>query len=380
MLMHLSCWKRTNIDVIERAKTPTREDALAARLKSLRSQDTASSPSSSPVQKELVSEKTNSTHISSPNHISPTQTIAPSKSPCEKAQSHQDEPPHDEDQDVDAMFHTDDKILEELLGDVGEDEKLGAASVTNEPSDEQVKALLEELSRSVPKGVGGSDDEAARDSDDSDGEHMQHEVDDVIAKFRDEAEVDAALAKDEDEDEDQDQHHKQDQDSSTDDIAIENNKPTNSDLSLPSLPTNLDDLPSPPSATASPSTTRLTTTTTDLDDITARMAALRTAPPNTPSPSLDLPSVPSSKPSGKVVNRLTSHTDYTDDDVDSWCTVCLDDATLRCLGCDDDPYCARCWREMHVGPSAGFDERSHKAVHFSRAKKTEKRKVALGAS
>ncbi len=34
--------------------------------------------------------------------------------------------------------------------------------------------------------------------------------------------------------------------------------------------------------------------------------------------------------------------------------------------------------EMHVGPAAGFDERSHRAVQFTRRKKSGK--VAVGAS
>ncbi|PNY25640.1 Abscission/NoCut checkpoint regulator [Tolypocladium capitatum] len=100
-----------------------------------------------------------------------------------------------------------------------------------------------------------------------------------------------------------------------------------------------------------------------------------------PSSRSVLPSVPTSKPAGEPVRRLASKTAYADDDVDSWCTVCLEDAALRCLGCDDDPYCARCWREMHVGPAAGFDERGHRAVRFTRSgKKEDAPRVALGAS
>ena len=93
--------------------------------------------------------------------------------------------------------------------------------------------------------------------------------------------------------------------------------------------------------------------------------------------------MPTSRPA-KAPKRLESRTKYTDDDVDSWCTVCLADATLLCLGCGDpdegkegDPYCTRCWREMHVGPAAAFDDRTHRAVQLRRSRKKDK--VALAA-
>ncbi|PFH57032.1 hypothetical protein XA68_15604 [Ophiocordyceps unilateralis] len=112
------------------------------------------------------------------------------------------------------------------------------------------------------------------------------------------------------------------------------------------------------------------------DDMATRLAALRRDHPDT-----SLPSVPSTQPSFSSAGprRLTSRYGYTDDDVDSWCTVCLEDATLRCLGCDDDPYCSRCWNEMHRGPAAAFDDRSHKAVQFTGRTEHEGKNVALGA-
>ncbi|KPM39431.1 hypothetical protein AK830_g7138 [Neonectria ditissima] len=313
-----------SVDLIERKATPTREDALAARLKSLRDQDAPSSPS--PV-------------VPAPVKPSP-----------------RDEPA---DEDIDAIFRTDDKTLEELLGDVGLDD-----AFQPDPDDARVKALLEELADAIPK----DDDAPSReeeqagkdaDSDDSDGEAMKRDVDDVIARFRDELELEAALAKDEPpdaENEAQDDAKQQ---------AVVPSTESASDFSLPDLPSTLEDLPAARSARAA---------STDLDDLTARMAALR-APA---SDGLDLPDVPTDAPS-KPVKRLTSRTNYTDDDVDSWCTVCLEDATLRCLGCEDDVYCARCWREMHVGPRAGYEELSHKAVQFTRDRKKEKRKIAMGA-
>lgn len=269
------------------------------------------------------------------------------------------------DEDVDLIFSTDDQTLEELLGDVSPDET--TPTPAQDPSDEQVRALLEELSRAVPKDDDAGEGDTAEDSDDSDGERMQAKVSDVVAQFQDEAAVDAALRSSKDDDEAASVQEDQSQDQRDGDA----------DIALPSLPPNLDDLSSFSPRRASTTTTKAD----DIEDITARIAALR-APAGEEDASFSLPSVPSSRPSAgdKPVRRLTSKTDYTDDDIDGWCTVCLDDATLQCLGCDDDPYCTRCWRDMHIGPAAAFDDRSHKAVQFTRARKKDKQqKVALGA-
>jgi hypothetical protein len=261
-------------DVIERASSPTRGDILAARLKNLRSQ-TEDSPS------------------------------PPS------AKSTRPEPPS---QDVDALFETDDKALEEMLAGIETPEP------EPEPREEDVKALLEKLSASIPKDSGAT---LEGDDDDSDGENMSREAEGVIDRFKDEIEL-------------------------------------GDDMALPSVPENAD--------LQDPTLSKATATAKGIDDITARMAALRASAEN------DLPSVPTDRPS-KPVSRLTSTTKYTDDDADSWCTVCLEDATLRCLGCDGDVYCTRCWREMHVGPAAAWDDVNHKAVQFTR----DRKKVALGA-
>ncbi|KAL7808027.1 hypothetical protein V8C26DRAFT_414088 [Trichoderma gracile] len=355
-----------SVDVIERAKPATREDALAARLKSLRAADDGSAASPKREKKDLTA---TAPVASSPSPPHSNAAEARDVAYTEKSEKLEN------DEDVDRIFSTDDQTLEELLGDVNPDETNPAQE---EPSDEQVRALLEELSLAVPKDedVGGhekEEDDKAGDSDDSDGEQMQAKVSDVIAQFQDEAAIDAALRSSRNDDEtasvQQNQDQEPDQDTQLDGDA---------NLALPSLPPNLDDLSS-----FSPRRPSTTNTKVDaIDDITARIAALRAPAAEEEDAAFSLPSVPSSRPSAgdKPVRRLTSKTDYTDDDIDGWCTVCLDDATLQCLGCDDDPYCTRCWREMHVGPAAAFDDRSHKAVQFTRARKKDKQqKVALGA-
>ena len=81
--------------------------------------------------------------------------------------------------------------------------------------------------------------------------------------------------------------------------------------------------------------------------------------------SLSLPSVPNTAPKSKA-STLPKHTD---EEIESWCVICLDDATVKCLGCDGDLYCVNCWKEGHRGPDAGLEEKRHRAVAFSRKKK-----------
>lgn len=84
----------------------------------------------------------------------------------------------------------------------------------------------------------------------------------------------------------------------------------------------------------------------------------------------DLPSTPSAAPSSKVkaaatVQKAKSNLPtYTDEDIDSWCCICNEDAEIRCLGCDGDLYCQTCWSEGHgTGPG---QERGHKALQYVR--------------
>lgn len=339
-----------SVDVIERAKTPTREDALAARLGRLRE---LSSANKSPPATE--------------QHPRPRHGYVSEEPQPQELQG---------DDEADAVFRTDDDTLEELLGADLDRQPSPYAAATQHPSDDQVRALLEELAAAIPKDeneepvIGGDPV-----SDDSDEEQITRETDEVIAKFQDELELDTGPGHGEVPGSPQSRGPDEQVDEEDGQVAEAQTQPRQEDdplpfsgLTLPSLPS---DLPSLPSTIATPPST------TSCDDIVMRMAALR-ASSSSPPPSF--PSVPTSRPAAAVPRRLTSRTAYTDDDVDSWCTVCLTDATLRCRGCDDDPYCSRCWWEMHLGPSASFDERSHKAVQFTGRSTRETKKTALGAS
>lgn len=116
-------------------------------------------------------------------------------------------------------------------------------------------------------------------------------------------------------------------------------------LSLPSAPSSL---PTPLPPTSANTSTKISDTDTDL--------ATRFASLSLPTTTI-LPSTPSSKPT-------SSKPKHTDAEIETWCTICLDDATLQCLGCDGELYCRNCWLEGHRGEDAGREERGHRAVEF----------------
>jgi len=97
------------------------------------------------------------------------------------------------------------------------------------------------------------------------------------------------------------------------------------------------------------------------------------------SPTL-LPSAPTFAPFAKPQTLGTKHTD---EEIETWCCICNDDATVNCLGCEGELYCGNCWNEGHRGVDAGWEERRHKAVRFIRPggekkEKVERRAVGVG--
>ena len=129
------------------------------------------------------------------------------------------------------------------------------------------------------------------------------------------------------------------------------------------------DLPAAPSK-ALPDAPEILATDKDDDDLSARFA------------SLSLPSVPSTMKSNAASKPKDKAEKFSDDEIDSWCIICSDDASLSCLGCDGDLYCTNCWIEGHRGEDAGYEERSHKAVQYVKGggkKKQKDRRVMMGA-
>lgn len=200
---------------------------------------------------------------------------------------------------------------------------------------------------------GGPD---APDSDDSDGEPMRRDVDKLLSQLRDEF----ALSAQQEEDK-----------ADADDARVSpthtaGTGPTHGagDADFLGLPTVPDQLPTP--------TTEEPTDRKSLDfenDMTTRLASLRGLGSGVNLDPFGLPVAPTFQPADR--SKKNKAAGYTDEDQKTWCIVCLDDATIRCVGCGDDGgdrdvYCARCWREMHLGPAAGWDERGHQWVRFVR--------------
>ncbi|KAI0446533.1 hypothetical protein F4803DRAFT_18961 [Xylaria telfairii] len=344
---------------IERAKSPSREDALTARLKSLRNQGSESIDSTNAGQEHGVEESTQVPLTGDTGPLARGSGVQQAPTPIQAID------------DVDPLLYTDDQTLEELLADLRSDESWLEEVAAEEEEHQRVTALLTELSK--PSTVSEKVDKRNTDhdnptgnregssDDDSEEETMETEADSVLARTLDELEWEKEVNKTpcspprtkpappENE--------KQTPEDS--DVRVPDDDPFN----LPTVPSELQDQLDPVASS--------TQTQSDVDfaaSIASRMAALKLsgtrALPSAPTDAVDslgLPQAPTFAPSDRPVPGLVKRTGLTDEDQKTWCVVCLEDGAIRCLGCEDgdNVYCARCWKEMHVGPRAGFDERGH---------------------
>ncbi|TPX19068.1 uncharacterized protein E0L32_011229 [Thyridium curvatum] len=356
----------------------SREDALTARLRSLRLGSSSPSPSPS---KEAAS-------AASPR--AKTQSPDVATTPCKNAAATAAARPLtsvpaslDHDEDKDPLHMDDEEVLNDFLEGLSGDEDFGPASAAAaaEPEDEadKVAALLESLGREAsrdrdPATPGKADKPRDDDDDDSEGEEMQSEVSRVLARAADEAELDRISREQDGGAPDRDAAGGDEQ---TEEPAASPPQPTAAKLnsnpqsppedpfSLPSVPSTL---PPPPPTDADADHQSFESS------IAARMAALQGVAPDDDggTNTLGLPSAPTFAPDARPPSTAYRRTTpagrqaYTDEDERAWCVVCLEDAAVRCLGCGGDVYCARCFRDMHVGPAAGYDERGHRSVRFER--------------
>lgn len=364
---------------IQPSKALSREDALSERLKSLRAQPESQSPTiTTPSQTGALPQP----HTAADTDIgTPHQAPGYLNSPGSKH--------------VDSVLDTDDQTLEELLAELGTDDQWleeVAAEFEGDEEHRRVMALLEEIDNAssdeqTSKGValgthvrkpgnGDIDDE----DDESDGEGMKHEVNNVLDEALDEADWEKSNAPPIDETRAFGPAAAAAGNLAGDRAASQSasaaHEPTpprglDSDpFDLPTVPSSLQDQPDAPDSSSQQ----------DVDfaaDIASRMAALQglgnseRALPSAPTTQVDdlgLPVVPSFAPGDRPIKGIIKKHGYTDEDQKTWCIVCLEDGTIRCFGCDDDVYCARCWKEMHVGPRAGYDERGHKWETYVRGR------------
>jgi len=260
----------------------------------------------------------------------------------------------------------DEDAVDELLEALGDEAFDLAAEEDAEPPPEfdprdeaqKVAGLLESFQKSSRNHAAKEGNNPAEDDDDdSDGEQMTRAVETLLSQIGDEINAlppPGAAAPSTNE---LGNRRESGVDSDTKPAKEEIDDGNDSPFTLPTVPSQLVD-PVPDTNPAD-----------DFEaDISARMASLRGLGS---LDALGLPSAPTFRPgehgpsstSGKGLLRSSK---YTDEDQKTWCVVCLEDATIRCVGCDNDVYCARCWKEMHVGPSAGYDERGHQWVKFER--------------
>ncbi|SPO02262.1 uncharacterized protein DNG_04935 [Cephalotrichum gorgonifer] len=338
-------------------------DVLADRLRSLR-REAEKAPAAKPPTNHHLSAPANAPAL--PRH-DPT-TDPPNASPSSNVV-----PPHPTAFD-EVLLETDDGFLEDLLR--GEAASSDPALLDARAELDTLRDLAKQFSdlAAETRGAPGEDD-----GDDSDGEGMRRDVEGILSEA-----IAGAKAHEVEVGDDTTTPGGGGPDSTdakVDDPAQGDGR-SSSPFTLPSVPT---DLPSP---TTSPP--QNVPSTGDFEsDMARRMAALRTFTPAAAaaeaeaedSNPLGLPSAPTFHPSDRSPTqspaaRPAGRAGFTDDDMKTWCVVCIEDGTLICPGCDDDVYCSRCWYEMHLGPAAGFDERSHKAQQFN---KDKKKKVAIGA-
>ena len=122
----------------------------------------------------------------------------------------------------------------------------------------------------------------------------------------------------------------------------------------------------PPSLGASPlSNPHFPSTPTSLKNFPTAPTAIRSPSPD-PQTFLSLPSAPTSPPTHRQVGKAPPpKPKISDEEIESWCIICNEDATVRCLGCEGDLYCRGCWQEGH-GKEAGLEERGHRWVRYKR--------------
>ncbi|KAJ2969521.1 hypothetical protein NUW58_g9971 [Xylaria curta] len=173
---------------IERSKSPSREDALKARLQSLRNQGSESKDSTTVDQHRGVGQSTLPLPAQDNGPLTRELGIQPTPTPNQVTD------------DVDPLLYTDDQTLEELLEDLRADDFWLEEVAAEEEEHQRVTALLTELGNSSSVSAGADRRNAnqdgswenSEDNSDGDGDSEEEiaaaEIDSVLAKAIDELE------------------------------------------------------------------------------------------------------------------------------------------------------------------------------------------------
>lgn len=337
LLARLNALKPTSVNLaseppaveIETLQPQSREDKLAARLKNLRAGLPLSSPSSKPKPQPSSTQHRAST---------PADPVAVLTAKI------QDEVSAEKYIVRDWQVDDDEQSLEDLLTELGPETQWRL-----DPDDpKNINALLKEAKEALPAENINSNEQTTPDSSKNTKEEEDEEED---SDQGDEEEADeyvqrllAALEVEE-------KHGAPDEEKET--TNEDDDDTASPELQLPTTPSTL-----PPA-----STLKEGTASTSESDLLARFSALGVS-----TNPLGLPSTPTSKPSSskkpiitaQLLPKKNSVPKFTDEEIDSWCCICNEDGTVRCLGCDGDLYCGECWNEGH-GNGVG-QERGHRAV------------------
>ncbi|KAI5304887.1 hypothetical protein KEM56_005761 [Ascosphaera pollenicola] len=88
-------------------------------------------------------------------------------------------------------------------------------------------------------------------------------------------------------------------------------------------------------------------------------------PPSNELSPLNLPSAPTNNPVSAEHREAVSNSARKKEEP-TWCCICSDDATIRCLDCESEQlFCLRCWVEYHL-TEGGYEERSHRRERYAK--------------
>ncbi|MCJ1332115.1 hypothetical protein MMC10_008807 [Thelotrema lepadinum] len=259
----------------------------------------------------------------------------------------------------------DDRTVEELLADLGPEDQWEL----NPDDPKEVARLMTEAKAALPNDEEGSNDFDMQRSDDSpDSRQNEH----VIAEDKVTKRLDAKTNPDNIAPDDPENEETADAEAEAylqqvlDELALEDDKGQDSEGAT--TPNEFMPETSPPKPKPEYSKLQARLDPLDLPSTPDTLPLVPSSSPPRESTDdlepLQLPSAPTTAPSRTSTKPKSNLPTYTDAQIENWCVICNDDATIRCIGCDGDLYCAKCWREGHVGPDVGLEQKHHRWVNF----------------